>query len=276
MIADLVRPEDRARAFSVNYWAVNIGFGVSAAAAGFIATVGYTWLFLGDAASTLLCALVVFAKVRETLPPPVPLDAADPAPQPATLGGVLRDSRFMALVALTFLLGSVLQQGSSTLAVDMGASGLSTGRYGLVIGLNGLVIVLLQIPLTRMLRRHGSGTLLAAGSLLIGWGFGLTVLASSAGVYALTVVVWTLGEIVHAPASMAVVAEIAPADARGRYQGMYSLAWSGAAFAGPLAGGLALDHLGRTAVWSACAVLGTAAATGYATLLRPHPKAPTA
>jgi MFS family permease len=294
MIADLVRPEDRVRAFSLNYWAINIGFGVSAAAAGFIAEAGYLWLFLGDAATTLLCALVVYAKARETLPRRAAAAEGGGAGAGATTGTgggaagrgkgagaasgitlahVARDRRFMAVVGLTFLVGAVMQQGSSTLAVDMGADGFSARQYGLVIAVNGLVIVLLQIPLTHLVRRRGSGGLLAAGSLLMAWGFGLTAFAGSVAVYSVTVVVWTLGEIVHAPASMSVVADLAPSTARGRYQGMYSLAWSGAAFAGPLAGGVTLDHLGRAAVWWGCATVGTAAGAGYYALLRARPQA---
>jgi MFS family permease len=299
MMADLVPREDRARAFALNYWAINIGFGVSAAAAGFIAAEGYLWLFLGDAATTLLCALLVYAKARETLVPaggpdpaagarPMPAEPAatkvgakvggrairtGPAAAPVGLGHVLRDRRFMALVGLTLLLGVVTTQGSSTLAIDMGDAGLSARQYGTVIALNGLAIVLLQIPVTRLLRSRPNGALLAAGSAILAWGFGLTYFAGSVGWYALTVLVWTLGEIVHAPASMSVVADIAPATARGRYQGMYSLSWSAASFAGPLAGGLALDHLGRGALWAGCALVGTVAGAGYYVLLRGRPGA---
>ena len=273
MLADLVRPEDRVRAFSLNYWAINIGFGVSAAAAGFIASAGYLWLFLGDAFTTVLCAVLVFAKVKETLPRwETAGQKASNTPEPQVgLLAVLRDQRFMALVGLTFLLGSVMQQGSSTLAVDMGAHGLTARQYGLVAAINGLVIVLLQIPVTRALRARSSAGLLAAGSFLLAWGMGLTAFAGSVGLYALTVVVWTLGEIVHAPASMSVVADLAPATARGRYQGMYTLSWSAATFAGPLVGGLTLDHLGRDAVWVGCAIVGTVAGAGYYLLLRPRP-----
>ncbi|WP_329134927.1 MFS transporter [Streptomyces sp. NBC_01476] len=271
MIADLVPAKDRVRAFSLNYWAINIGFGVSAAAAGFIAAEGYLWLFLGDAFTTLLCALVVFAKVKETLAAPAPRDdAQEKTPAAITLLDVVRDRRFMGVVALTFLLGSVAQQGNSTLAIDMGAHGLSARQFGLVAALNGLVIVVLQIPLTRALSHHAGSVRLAAGSCLLAWGFGLTAFAGSVGFYAFTVVVWTLGEIVHAPASMSVVADLAPATARGRYQGMYTLSWSAAAFAGPLAGGFTLDRLGGDAVWIGCAAVGTAAGAGYYLLLRPR------
>ncbi|MDJ0346675.1 MFS transporter [Streptomyces sp. H10-C2] len=269
MMADLVPAEDRVRAFSLNYWAINIGFGVSSAAAGLIAAEGYVWLFLGSAFMTVMCALVIYAKVPETLPSTDSARETEKNDGTGTgLTDVLRDRRFMSLVGLTFLLGTVTQQGSTTLSVDMGQSGYSAKEYGLVIGLNGLIIVLLQIPVTRMMRGRSQAGLLAAGTLLMGWGFGLTAFAGSVGFYALTVTVWTLGEIMHAPASMSAVAELSPAQARGRYQGMFSLSWSAASFVGPLAGGFALDHWGSGVAWGSCAVVGTIAAVGYGTLLR--------
>jgi MFS family permease len=268
MVADVVPAADRVRAFSLNYWAVNIGFGVSAAAAGLIAAHGYLPLFLGDAASTLLCGLVVFLRVPETRPAAPPTAGPDAARRAeAGLGAVLRDGRFMAVVAITFLIAIAVQQGSSTMAVAMGESGLPTSQYGLVIGLNGLLVVLGQVPATRLSRGFDRGKLLAAAALLLGWGFALNVFAHSAGFYALTVAIWTIGEIFQAPTGMAVVAELSPVHSRGRYQGMYSLSWSAAAFVGPLAGGLAYDHWGR-AMWPACGVLGTLAAVGYWLLLR--------
>ncbi|MDX2706505.1 MFS transporter [Streptomyces sp. PA03-6a] len=277
MMADVVPATDRVRAFSLNYWAINIGFAVSSAAAGLIASQGYLWLFLGDAFMTVLCAVVIYAKVPESMPgrePATPgrssgvAGAAGGGESRVGLGVVLRDQRFMWFVALTFLLGTVTQQGSTTLSVDMGRQGFSASQYGLIIGLNGLLIVLLQIPLTRLVERRSVAALLTAGTLLMGWGFGLTAFAGSVPFYALTVAVWTIGEILHAPASMSLVADLAPAHARGRYQGMYSLAWPAASFAGPLLGGVALDRWGGGVVWGACAVVGTVAGAGYWLLLR--------
>lgn len=268
MMADMVPAKDRVRAFSLNYWAINIGFGVSSAAAGLIASQGYFWLFLGGAVMTLLCALVIWAKVPETMPGSDGASVAAAATSRAGLGIVLRDRRFMAFVALTFLLGTVTQQGSTTLSVDMGRQGFSASQYGLVIGLNGLLIVLLQIPLTRMVEGRSRAALLTAGTVLMGWGFGLTAFAGSVAFYAFTVAVWTIGEILHAPASMSLVADLSPAHARGRYQGMYSIAWPAASFAGPLLGGIALDRWGGGVAWGACAVVGTVAGAGYWLLLR--------
>ncbi|WP_405012687.1 MDR family MFS transporter [Kitasatospora sp. NBC_01539] len=276
IIADIVPAEHRVRAYSLNYWAINIGFGVSAAVAGLIAAHGYLALFLLDAASTLACAVVIFVRIPETRPERAAAVAeAAPAEPRVGLGAVFRDTRFMALVAVNLLLAVVVQQGSTTLAVDMGREGISAGRYGLVIGLNGLLIVLLQLPVTRLMAGRGRTGLLVVSSLLTGWGFGLTALAGgSAGFYALTVAVWTVGEIMAAPTMMGLVAELSPARARGRYQGVYSLSWSLASFVGPAAGGFLLEHAGGRVVWGGCAVFGTAAAVAFLWLgRRPAPAA---
>ncbi|MFJ9519618.1 MDR family MFS transporter [Kitasatospora sp. NPDC101801] len=272
IIADLVPAEDRVRAYSLNYWAVNIGFGVSTAAAGVIASGGYLTLFLLDALSTLLCAVLVFVKIPETRPAVSPAERAEP---PVHLGTVFTDRRFMAVVGINLLLALVAQQGSTTLAVDMGLAGITATQYGLVISLNGLLIVLLQLPLTRLMQGRNRTGLLLASALLIGWGFGLTMFAgSSVWFFALTVAVWTIGEIMNAPTMTALVAELAPARARGRYQGVYSLSWSLAMFVGPVGGALLLQYGGGVAAWGTCALLGTAAAGGFLLLGRRTPAQP--
>ncbi|MFI8454129.1 MDR family MFS transporter [Kitasatospora sp. NPDC085464] len=265
IIADIVPAADRVRAYSLNFWAINLGFGLSSAVAGLIATHGYLMLFLLDAVSTVLCAVVIFLRIPETKPDtPAGARADEPT---VGLVTVFRDSRFMAVVGLTLLLALVLQQGATTLAVDMDRQGITSSEYGLVIGLNGLLIVLLQIPLTRWVESRSRSAMLAAASLFIGWGFGMTALAgSSAWFYAFTVAVWTVGEILYTPTLMGLIAELSPTHARGRYQGVYGLSWSLASFLGPAVGGVLLERAGGGALWGACGVIGTVAAVGYVTL----------
>ncbi|MEV7354234.1 MFS transporter [Kitasatospora sp. NPDC091276] len=269
IIADLVPAEDRVRAYSLNYWAINIGFGLSAAVAGLIATHGYLTLFLLDALSTLVCAVVIFIRIPETKPQDSPQHGKGTDEATVGLGAVFRDGRFMAVVGLNLLLALILQQGSTTLAVDMGAAGISSTEYGLVIGLNGLLIVVLQIPLTRWMEARSRTAMLIASCLITGWGFGLAALAgSSAWLFALSVAVWTVGEVLNAPTIMGLVAELAPTHARGRYQGVYSLSWSLASFLGPAIGGLLLQHAGSAVLWIVCGVCGTVAAAGHVVLGR--------
>ena len=267
MMADIVRPEDRVRAFSLNYWAINLGFAVSSMAAGFIAEFSYLAGFLIEAGMTLVCALVVFAKLPESRP----VRSAKEATDDVGLGTVLRDRRFMSVVGLSFLVALVFQQGSVGLPVAMGRAGFTPADYGMAIAVNGVLIVALQIPVTRFIQHRDPRRLLVISSVLAGYGFGLTAFAGSVGVFALTVCVWTLAEIVNAPTQTGLVVQLSPTHGRGRYQGMYTLSWSLAALIAPLMSGVVIDRFGAEWLWGLCALVGTVAGLGYGLLMRRLP-----
>lgn len=265
-LTDLVPPADRERAFALNYWALNAGGAISAVLAGLMVSHGYTLIFLADGAATLACAIVVLAKVPETRPRATTTSTASVVKStPAH-----RDRSFVLFVLMTLLFAAVFKQGSSTLPVVMTGQGHSPEMYSLVSAVNGLLVVALQIPLTRLVGGWSRGMVLLTGGLLVGWGFGLTMFASSVAAFACTVMVWTVGEILQAPAGIAVTADRAPALQRGRYQGMYGGAWSTAAFLAPAGGGWVLDQWGSTTLWTLCALLGTTAGIGCALITARH------
>ncbi|MFJ7270681.1 MDR family MFS transporter [Streptomyces sp. NPDC099050] len=267
MMADIVRPEDRVRAFALNYWAINLGFAVSATVAGFVAEYSYLAGFLGEAALTLVCAVLVYLKLPESRPEKTAAEKAAAEPE-IGLGTVLRDGRFMGVVGLSFLISLIFMQGSFGLPLAMGAAGFSTADYGLVIGVNGVLIVVLQIPVTRFIEHRDPQKLLVISALLAGYGFGLTAFGSSVWSLALTVCVWTLAEIINSPTQMGLVARLSPTHGRGRYQGMYTLSWAMASLIAPLMAGFAIEHFGAAWLWGATAALGTIAAAGYWLLMR--------
>ncbi|MGW3917067.1 MDR family MFS transporter [Streptomyces sp. NPDC005070] len=275
MIADIVRPEDRMRAFSINFWAINLGIAISSVAAGFIAEKSYLAGFLGEAAMTLVCAVVVFAKVPESHHVGTPMSDPSSSSQNSRerqdnvrLGSVLRDGRFMAVIALSFVIALLYQQGSVGLPIAMGEDGFSSSDFGMVIAVNGILIVVLQIPATRRIQNWDASRLLIGSALLAGFGFGLTMFAESIAMYAFTVGFWTLAEIVAAPTHTNLVVRISPAQGRGRYQGVYSTSWAGAALVAPLISGFVIDHFGGEFLWATCALLGVMAACGYWLLMR--------
>ncbi|MFB6981271.1 MDR family MFS transporter [Streptomyces scopuliridis] len=282
MMADIVKPEDRVRAFSLNYWAINLGFAISSAGAGFVAQYSYLAGFLGEAAMTLVCAVLVFLKLPESRPERGPAGAparatagkttgagAGVASEPEIgMGTVLRDGRFMSVVTLSFVVALIFQQGFVGLPVAMGADGFTSADYGFAIAVNGVLIVVMQLPVTRFIEHRDPRRLLIISSVLAGYGFGLTAFAGSIAVYALTVCVWTLAEIVNAPTQTGLVVRLSPVHGRGRYQGMYTMSWSVAALVAPLMSGVVIDRFGAAWLWGSCAVLGTVAGAGYWLLMR--------
>ncbi|MEV7414634.1 MFS transporter [Streptomyces sp. NPDC089919] len=267
MMADIVPPEDRVRAFALNYWAINMGFAVSAVVAGFVAQYSYLAGFLGEAVMTMVCAVVVYLKLPESRPVVAdgPVSDAEPA---VSMGTVLRDGRFMGVVGLSFLISLVFSQGFVGLPIAMGADGFSPTDYGLVSAVNGLLIVALQIPLTRFIEHRDPQRLLVISALLAGYGFGLTAFAGSLAMYALSVLVWTLAEMVNSPTQANLVVRLSPVHGRGRYQGMYTLSWAVASLVAPLVAGLVIDAYGAQWLWALSAAIGTVAAAGYWLLMR--------
>ncbi|WP_307834198.1 MDR family MFS transporter [Paractinoplanes lichenicola] len=263
MMVDIVPERDRVRAFSLNYWAINLGFALSAVGAGLAAKVDYLLLFVVDAGTTLVTALICLIFVRETRP----LSQGSAGERrPRDSGGmlaVLGDRVFMAYLLVSLGGIAVMMQHMSTLPIAMTAEGLSAATYGWVIAVNGVLIVLGQLFVPRLIGGREPARVLALGSLIIGVGFGLTAFAHASWFFALSVVIWTLGEMIQSPSNATTVAALSPASMRGRYQGLNSLSWSAGTALAPVVGGLTQEHLGNTALWLGCFVVCALVAVGH-------------
>ncbi|TYC06884.1 MFS transporter [Micromonospora sp. WP24] len=261
MMIDVVPEKDRLRAFSLNYWAINLGFASAAVLAGFAAQAGYLLLFIIDAATTLVTALIIFTRVGETRRArPVSKGAAAPT---GALRTILADRVFLGFVALNLFAALIFLQHISMLPIAMGDSGLSPATYGTVIALNGVLIVVGQLFVPRLIRGRSRSHVLALAALVTGVGFGLTAFAEAAWFYGLTVLIWTLGEMLQSPSNATLIAELSPGELRGRYQGVFSLSWQIAGAAAPILGGLIREHAGNSTLWVGCAILGGVMAVAH-------------
>jgi predicted MFS family arabinose efflux permease len=260
MVVDVVPERDRLRAFTLNYWAINLGFSCAAFLAGIAAEANYLLLFVVDSATTLITAIIVFVKVPESRPdralasPAPTATARHDAAQPG-LRAVLTDRVFLAFVTLNLFFALVFAQHSSMLPIEMGQDGLSPSTYGSVIALNGVLIVLGQLFVPRLVENRSRSHVLALSAVIVGIGFGLTAFADHAWFYAVTVLIWTLGEMLNTPSNSTLIAELSPVAMRGRYQGVFSLSWQVASFAAPTLGGLVRQQAGSAALWLGCAAV---------------------
>jgi Arabinose efflux permease len=270
-MVDVVPVADRVRAFSLQFWVVNVGFAFAATVAGFVAGVEPSLLFLVNAttltAAGVFVAIMVKEPARSWTPAPASgSDVAEAAGDDATarkpdgLAAALRDRVFLAFLGANLLTAFVYLQYMSTLSLSMTRDGLSPSTYGSVIALNGVLIVVGQVFVTRALRRLHHTTALVIACTTLGVGFGLTAFATTAVFYAVTVLIWTAGEMFQAPSNAATVAALSPAHLRGRYQGLFTFSWGVASFAAPLLGATVLQYAGKTILWLGCLVLCLAAA----------------
>ena len=269
-IVDITPEPDRSRAFNLQFWAFNVGMAAAGLIAGAVAHLGFTTLFLSDAATTLLTAILIYLWVPESVPHRMTAGPVAPAVLGrdhgrAGHGGIrvaLRDRVFMAFVGLALLQGVLFAQNSSILPLSMKASRIPVSGYGLVMSLAGILIVLGQLFVPALIRRRRSGSVLAAALAFMAIGYGALSFAGSLGFYLVCATLWTFGSMLAAPPNATVMAQLAPAAMRARYQSVFYLTFSLASFIAPALGGLSWQYLGRWH-WLVCGVVGLAACAGH-------------
>jgi predicted MFS family arabinose efflux permease len=250
-IADVVPEQDRRRAFGLHYWAINLGFAVAASIAGLLANVSWFLVFLLDASTSIVAALLLWRAMKDAKPEPTTTTSAS---WHDMITGPMKDGVFMLLVIEGLVNACMFSQFTVPLAAEMKADGLET-QYGFLIGINGVLIVLLQPSITQVTARLRSTTVLGAGCFLVGFGFFLTAFCDLWWQHAIAICVWTMGEILLASTMPSVIVKLAPPERRATYQGLYGLSWSVAAFA-PAGGALILESAGSRTLWSLCLVGG--------------------
>jgi MFS family permease len=260
-VVDLVPADRRSRAFGYIYWAINLGAALAPIIAGLLANFDYFLLFVGDALTTAVFGVIVLTRVPETQALELALEAR--VPTRSRVGQALRDPMLLFFVVLSLLGGIIYSQSNVTLPLDMAANGLPPSDYGLAVAVNGGLIVLVTLSISRRAERLPRYLVMAAAAVLLGIGFGLTALASTLLFYAFTVCVWTFGEVISASIAPTIVSEISPPALRGLYQGLWGSAWGLAFFLGPALGGFVFDHLGSDTLWAMTFVIGLIVAFGY-------------
>jgi MFS family permease len=257
-ITDVVPPADRPRAFGLVYWAMNLGLALGFFVAGLVPSRFLLWLFLADAGTTFLCAVVIAWKVPETRP-------AGHRHEPVLRGlaRVVRDGPYLGFLLLHLAALVVFTQFQLALPLDMADHGVGSRGFSWLMAFNCLGVVLLQPWLSPLLRKVDGARLLATSALLFGIGYGLDAVVSTLPLYLLGAAFWTVGEVVGFPVAATLVADLAPVELRGRYQGAFSMTWGLGMALSPVVGGQVMHRLGAPVLWWGCLAAGALVAAGH-------------
>lgn len=266
-IADLVPSESRTRAYGYNYWAINLGAAVAPILAGLMAQYDYLILFIADALTTAVFGFIVLFGIRETRP--AEAHHAAHLPISERISQLRRAPILLIFSLITLFFGVIYTQAYVSLPLDMQSHGLGPDQYGTAIAVNGFLIILVTIPVSNMARKWPRFETMAVAAILLGLGYGFTTLASNFPLFALSVAIWTLGEIAGTSVGPTIIADLSPIDLRGLYQGIFGAAWGLSYFLGPLAGGWVYENLGANTLWIGCLIMGGMIAFCYLALSAP-------
>ena len=233
----------------------------------------YDLLFWGEA----LIALGYAALAQVALPARAPADAGAAAAAAATDGGVgylavLRDRRYLLYLVAALFNGIVYVQYLSTLPLDVTASGVTIFWYTLAVSLNGFIVIVFELPLTKLSQHWPTRFTVGAAYGLVGVGVACYGLPLGPAVIVSATLVWTIGEIIGAPTVWAYPGKIAPAHLRSRYIGSFQFMYALGSAIGPMIGGALFSQIGHR-VWPVMAVAGVfSAAFGAAAIRRSAPQ----
>ena len=270
MVADLLPEERRAEGFGILRVTFNVSATVAPAVAGILAARSYLLLFVTDAVISLVTAAIVVAMLPETRPA---LHMGGKRESVlSTFRGyftVLRDSVFVMFSAICMLMTIVYMQINTTMGVYLrDVHGISTQGYGYLLSANAIMVVLLQFSFTRRVKKIPPFLAMALGTALYAIGFGAFGFMTTYAMFLWAMVVITIGEMVVAPISQALVARMAPEDMRGRYNAVFGFTWVIPGIVGPLLAGLVMDNLDPRWVWYAAGLIGLVAALGFVAMHR--------
>ncbi len=271
MVSDLLPQESRLEGYAITRSAANLGWAAGPALAGFLlAKSSYATLFVLSSAITL-CSGLVF---RMSLTVAPALEERERF-RLSDVVAVKNDPYLAIHSVLIFTLYVVVAQliaPFSLYAVQM--VGISATQLGYLYTLNGLLVVSLQIPVTRLVSKCTLTAQLAAGAFLYAAGYSMVGLLPGFEYFVASIVIVTLGEITMSPPSLALTSRLAPRGKMGRYMGVFGFFVASGWSLGPLYGGVILDHFGHNPAmaWMLISSLAILSGTGYVALGRRLPK----
>lgn len=292
-VSDVVPFRKQKRAYSLQTWAANFGFAIGPIIANQLVKISYALMFYAEAAVLVFATIlmIVFFKEvglgkrpRSEVAPARASQAAESAAGNAVehavkqTGESQRPQRFsvwrsyrracadgalMSMVVLMFLYTLAYYQIVSGLPISMTQIGLGTDEYSSLLTINGGLLCLLQIPAIGLFQRMSNTRVLVLGMSITAVGYAFQIGANSWVTFAIATVLWTLGELGTFPIAATTVANIAPKDVRGTYQGLYNLVWSLSNAFSPLVGGWILNAFGSRVLWICCTVMFVIVAIGF-------------
>lgn len=302
-VSDVVPFRKQKRAYSLQTWAANFGFAIGPIIANQLVKISYALMFYAEAAVLVFATILMIVFFKEVglgkrprgeVAPARASQAAESAAGNAVehavkqTGESQRPQRFsvwrsyrracadgalMSMVVLMFLYTLAYYQIVSGLPISMTQIGLGTDEYSSLLTINGGLLCLLQIPAIGLFQRMSNTRVLVLGMSITAVGYAFQIGANSWVAFAIATVLWTLGELGTFPIAATTVANIAPKDVRGIYQGLYNLVWSLSNAFSPLVGGWILNAFGSRVLWICCTVMFVIVAIGFYVTRGPRERA---
>ena len=263
MLADMIIPEKRIRAYSIIRMVNNAGVAVGPAMGGFLASKSYNYAFLGAATGMIIYSLLLVFRSHETLNLAYRNQKGS---WTDSLGGYRQVFKDRPYVVFSLLVGMGLIAPSmvwTLLSVYTKLNfGIPENLFGWLPTTNAMMCVFVQFHVTQLLRNYRPLPVIGIGMLIYAMGVGSAALMGSFWGFWGSMVLMTFGELTLIPTVSKYIADLAPSSMRGRYMSFYWFAWGIARGAAPLIGGFLNDNINPRSIWVGGLIIGLLSAVG--------------
>jgi MFS family permease len=262
LISDICPEPLRLKYFSWRYTASNVGWTVGpimGVAAGLAPTV----LFVGAGCTYAILALALHLVHLPDLRSRHRVQSSMAMPLVTSIKLAIRDPRMICFAAGGTLLVAVYGQWTATLAPYLSANivdGVEIFAY--LVSINGAVVLFGNQVARKLIERVGALHALVTGCAMFAASQVGFMHSSGWMGFAISMIVFTIGEILVVPSEYVLVDGISDESKRGSYYGAYALSSAGS-FLGPALGGLTFDILGAPAMFALFAGFAVASAVLY-------------
>lgn len=265
-VALLSSKEQRTKAIGVLRLAINLGFAAGPASGGLIAyQMGYHLLFVIDGASCFIAALFLLYFFRKYIKQEgeKKQELKKEQKQPSILQ-VLKDRYFLYFLFFIFILAFVFMQFFNSLSVFFKQNLLlREDQIGLLMALNGVLVVILELPMIHLLEKKNNIRLISIGCLLIAASYLVLIFESWTGVAVICLFFFTVGEILTLPFAVSSIINRAPEALRGRYMALYGMTISLCHMAAPVVGLNIAEKFSFSHLWIFVSIAIVFAAIGF-------------
>lgn len=255
MTADLTTPEQREGAYSLNYLGFNLGFAIAQIFAGFLFENHLKYMFLIDAATALVGIGLIAFFVKETLPQANREKNADPEKKLArdrSIFSILMGKPVLLVFALAAF-GYRFTYSQWPFLMPLHAEAAFPGEgarlYGMLGSTNAFIVVFCTPILTALFAGRTNIRRIFYAGILFSIGFGLLGFISFKGAFFLSVIIFTVGEILEAVSTMPFIMNQTPETHRGRMSSVLPLMMGVGWTVGPVLMGTVLDAKGFSFSW---------------------------
>lgn len=267
-VAGYAKPENVARAFSLNRMAINLGFSVGPALGGILAALSYRWLFIADGTTCIMAGLFFFFYFRNMKGNP---ERDKHRGKKIGYGVVFKNRRFMAFIALVSIFAILFFQLFMTLPLYYRqVYDLPESKIGILLALNGIVVFSLEMVMVYILnRKYRIHELLFPGMLLMGLSFVMLNLFHGHLILFLSMIILSFAEILLMPFMATFTVQQSDEHNRGAYMGLYTIAFSAGFVLSPFLGAQVISHWGFEVLWWATGIISVVLGIGVLYVTNP-------